>query len=130
MDDDASSNDIYVGTGTYFPQVGRQLNASSPIFADVDVADVTKMKFAFAPFSVSDADGIPMPASRLSIRGAAVAVLVNMDGMKPRGSADDFDEERNLVANLCESRCSRSRYFRSPILSSQLLVAKSGHQLH
>lgn len=99
MDDNASSNDIYIGTSAYFPQVCRHLNATCPILADVDVADVAKMEFAFAPFSVRDAGGIPVPASRFPVRGTAVSVLVDMNGVKPRGSTVDFDEERNLVTD-------------------------------
>ena len=88
MDDNASSNDIYAGTGAYFPQVGRQLNASSPIFADVDVADITKMKFTFAPFSRErrrwDSN---RPRSRFS-RSGGTAVTVcecNMDRREAPG---------------------------------------------
>ena len=105
MDDNASSNDIYVGTGAYFPKVCRQLNTASPILADVDVADVTKMESAFAPHSVCNTGGIPMPACRLSVRGAAVAVFMDMNGVKPRGRVVDFNEKRNLIAGLSKSRC-------------------------
>lgn len=104
MDDKASSDDIHVGTGAHFPKIRRQLKTASTIRAEADIAEVAEMELAFAPLSVRDVGGIPMPASRCPVCGAAVTVLVDVNGVKPRGSAVDFDEERNLVADLCKRR--------------------------
>ena len=104
MYDDPSSDNINIRTGANLPKVGRQRNAARPVIADIDVADVAKMEFAFTPLAVRCVGGIPMPARRCSVGGAAIAVLVNMNGMGPGRSALDFNDKLNLTPHLCESR--------------------------
>ena len=84
MDDDAFADNIYVRSGTYFPEVGRQFKATGAVFANRDIADVSEMEFTYPPFSVCDIRWIPVTARGFTVRCAAIAVFVDMNGVDAR----------------------------------------------
>ena len=87
MDDDAFADNIYIGTRADFPEIRRQSDAASAVFADGDIADVSEMEFTDSPFSVCDTRRIPVPTGGRAVGCTTITTCVDMDGVETRRCA-------------------------------------------
>ena len=106
MDNDRLSDNVDIRTCVHLPEIGRQLESAGALLVGGQIADVTKMKLAFSPFSVGYACGIPMPAGRRPVRRAAIAFLVDVHRVLACGRVVEFDDESDIVAVPGEHRLS------------------------